>query len=51
MRVVNRVVTVEQVYHGYVVVITPVEEEAFFDSFEDMMEKLKVYFKVKEKEK
>jgi len=31
-----------------VVVITPIEDESFFGSFEDMIDKLKVYFDVKE---
>lgn len=44
----NRVVTVEQVPNGYVVVITPVKDENFFDSWEEMISYLKFYFNVKE---
>jgi len=51
MWVVNRVVTIEQVKYGYVVVITPIEDESFFGSFEDMTSFLKSYFNVKEEEK
>ncbi len=48
MRVVNSVVKIEQVENGYVVVITPVEDESFFDSWEEMISYLKFYFNVEE---
>jgi len=47
---VNRVVEIEQVENGYVVVITPVKDENFFDDWEEMISYLKFYFNV-EKEK
>ena len=47
----SRVITIEQVDNGYVVVITPVKDETFLDSWEEMISYLKFYFNVKEEEK
>lgn len=41
-------VEIKKVENGYMVVITPVENESFFDDFEQMISYLKFYFNVKE---
>jgi len=33
----GKVVEIEQVDNGYVVVITPIKDETFFDSWEEIM--------------
>jgi hypothetical protein len=40
---------IEQVDNGYVVVITPVKDEVFFDIWDEMISYLKFRFNVKEK--